>query len=187
MKYFITILFLAPLTLLGQFEEDSVIEKFVERHIYFDKTKQYDSLFLNGQNFLKYNRRAAKEHHMDYYMIEAAFKMKDYTFALKQSRKFIPDLYLVIRRTRETFDKNIRYQWICFKLADYYDQTGNYRKEYHNLSLINRKFNYLYCGNGRIGWQNNLYNRMIECSDKQGKTQRVKRLKKKQEAFKQRA
>lgn len=174
MNRFLILLFFIPLISFGQTEQ---VEKYLKLHEHYTGLHQYDSVFLNCQEFLKSDRKLAKENHMDYYLILAAFKLKNYDIALKESRKFIPRVYVKVR-TRKSFEQNMKYQRLCFELADYYHQTENDRKEYHNLSLINRKFNRLFCGNGRYGWQKNLYNRMIESSEKLGKTHRVKRIRK---------
>ncbi len=180
MKYLFLICFLSPLLLFAQNEET---EKYLTLYEHYRKEKKPDSVIVVCKRLMKLDKEAAKEYHLDYWLARAAFDSKQYELALKQSKKIIPFFYILLR-TREGFDQNRRYQDLSFKLAEYYHEYGNFRKEYYHLSRINRRFNSLFCGNSRPSWQRNLYHRMIDCSEKMGKTGRVKRLEQKRDEIK---
>lgn len=180
MRYSLSvIIFCLPLILSGQNEQTQHYLKLYEQ---YQEEKKSDSVVYVCQQLMKLDRKAFKKEHLDYWLARAAFDAKQTDLAVKQSKKFIP-LIAFKPRTHEGANKNRRCQDLSFKLADYYEQHGNYRKAYHNLSRINRKFNYLFCGNGRFSWQKNLYNRMIDISNKQGKTKRAKRLERELEEY----
>jgi tetratricopeptide (TPR) repeat protein len=175
MKYLFLISFLYPLILFGQNEQIDTYWKLRSRYY---KEKKYDSVIVISKQFNKQYPKVAKEEYLDYYLALAAFKAEQYDLAIKQSRKIIPACYHRTR-TRSSIEKSFRCQELCFQLADYYEQSGNYKKAYRNISLINRKFDFLKCGNGKASWRKNLYNRMIDYSTKLGQTNRGKRLEKK--------
>lgn len=177
MKYLFLISFLYPVILFGQNEQTEKLLKLHERYL---DTSNYDSIVVNSQLVIELDSKIAKENQLDYYLAYAAFQTKDYELGIKETRKFIPVIHTKVR-TREGSNKNRMCRDLCFQLANYYEQTENYRKAYHNLSLIDRKYNHLFCCICRHSWQTNLYNRMIDCSTKLGKSGRAKRLEKKLE------
>ncbi len=175
MKTLFLITFLYPMILFGQNEQ---VEGLLKLHDQYLETSNYDSIVINSKRLIELDRKIAKENYLDYYLAYAAFQTKNYELAVKQSKKVIPVFYHRIR-TGKSINKSFRCQDLCFELADYYHETQNYKREYHNISLINRKYDFLKCGNGKLFWRKNLYNRMIDCSNKLGKTHRAKRLEKK--------
>ena len=177
MKYLFLISFLYPMILFGQNEQ---IDKYWELHSRYSDEKKYDSVIVISKQFIEKNPKAAKKEHLDYYLALAAFKAKRYDLAIQQSRKIIPLIYHRIP-TRKSIDKSLRCQDLCSELITYYHETGNYKKEYHHVSLINRKFDFSHCGTGKVFWRKNLYNCMIDCSNKLGKTNQAKRLERKRD------
>nr|WP_294858602.1 hypothetical protein [uncultured Fluviicola sp.] len=159
--------------LLAQNEQ---AEKLLKLFEHYQDEKNYDSVIVIGQYLKSLDRKVAKEYHLDYELTYAAFRIKNYEEAVRGSKRIIPRFYIKSHFNRESFEKNMRYQRLCFELADYYHQAENYKKEYHNISLINRKFDFLRCGVGKEYWRMKLYDRMIDCSNKLGKTKRAKRL-----------
>ncbi|MGV3612356.1 MAG: hypothetical protein ACO1N0_15465 [Fluviicola sp.] len=178
MKHLFLLSFLYPLFLFGQ---NSQADKYWELRSRYNDEKKYDSVILVSRTLLKLDRKGAKEEHLDCDIACAAFKVKNYQVALRESKKIIPRIYIKSHFNRESFERNMRYQRLCFELADYYHQTENYKKEFRNISLINRKFDFLRCGVGKEFWRRKLYDRMIDCSNKLGKTKRAERLQRKRD------
>lgn len=174
MKYLFWICLLYPFSFLAQQEE---AEKYLKLYERFEEEKKYDSVILACQQLIRLDRKIARENHLDYRLAYAAFQVKNYELAVKQSKKVLPVFY-IFWKTRKCANKNIRYQVLSYELADYYHEKEYAGKEYHHLSRIKRRFNYMLCGTGRQIRERNLYKRMIDCSQKMGKTKRVKRLEK---------
>jgi len=172
MDRLILIILLYPVILFGQSNQSARYLKLYER---YREEKKPDSVVVVCQQLIQTDKRLAKERHLNYYMAIAAFEANQTELAVKQSKKMLPYFY-ICGRTREASSQNIRYQHLSNRLANYYHEKENYRKEYYHLSRIKRRFNHLFCGNGRPAWQNSLYQRMIDASNKQGRTKRAKRL-----------
>lgn len=170
------ILIFCPFILLSQNES---IEKLIKLQSDYLFEKNYDSLLVVCKEINDLDKSAAKENNIDYLIALSYFKLKKYDDAINASKNVIPKIY-VKGNSRESAQRNMNYQTLCFELYQYYDENGDYKLAYKNLSLINRKFNRLFCGNGRKSWQSDLYSKMIECSNKSGNLKRAKRIERKQ-------
>lgn len=172
MKTIQLILIFCPFILLSQNE---TIENLIKLQSDYIFDKNYDSLLIICKEFKEFDESAAKENNTDYYLAFSYFKLEKYDEAIKTSKRIIPKLYIK-SKSREASQRNLNYQTLCFELYHHYYEKANYKLAYKNLSLINRKFNRLFCGNGRKSWQSDLYTKMIDCSNNLGKQKRAKRL-----------
>ena len=179
MKHLFLVCFLYPFSFLAQQTETIKCLELYER---FEDEKKYDSVVIACQQLIRIDRKIAREYHLNYKLAYAAFQAKDYGLAVKESKKVLPTFY-IFWKTREGANKNIRYRNLSYKLVEYYHEKENYRKEYYHLSRIKRRFYYMTCGTGRHLRERNLYKQMIECSQKMGKTKRVKRLERELEEY----
>lgn len=180
MKYLFWICLLSPFYFQAQHTET---ERCLTLYEKYRKEKKYDSVVIVCKQLMQQDRKISKEYHLDYALANAAFKSGNYELAVKQSKKFLPNFYIPAQahRNRQCFQKNMHCKTLCSQLADYYAQTGNLSKEYHYLSLMFHKFNSAPCGTGRQVWRNTVYQRMIDCSNRMGRTKRAERLEKRLE------
>lgn len=172
MKQIIYLLFSFPFVLLSQNEQ---IEKLIQLQATYVYSKNYDSINTVSKKIIELDKNVAKENNTDYYLALSYFNLQKYDEAIKLSEKIIPKMY-VSGNSRKARQRNIYYQTLCFERYEYHQRNCNYKEAYKNLSLINRKFNCLFCGNQRNSWQSDLYLKMIHCSKSMGKLKRVKRI-----------
>lgn len=180
MKYLFLICLLIPFSFRAQEDET---EKYLKLYDHYRDEKKYDSVILVCQRLIKLDRKIARENHLYFNLADAAFNAKNYELGIHQAKRLIPKIYFKsqARLNRHCLRKNIEYKVLCSRLADYYAETGNLKKEYHYLSLMERKYNAAFCGTGRQSWFRYLYDRMITCSNELGKTKRAEKLEKKRD------
>ncbi|WP_343634127.1 hypothetical protein [Fluviicola sp.] len=180
MKYLFLICLLYPIYFFAQEKET---DKYLSQYARYRDEKKYDSVVFVCQKLIKLDRKIAQENHLYFKLADAAFEARDYELAVHQAKKYIPNIYFKsqARLNRHCLRKNVDYKILCTRLADYYAETGNLKKEYRYLSLMERKYNAAFCGTQRQYWFGYLYNRMITCSNELGKTKRAERLEKKRD------